>query len=137
MLFFRFLRNSTLVAIVLSANTAIAQTKVITGKVTDSRDGSVLTGVTVSAKESKAAVQTKSDGTYSITVSDAVKTLSFSSVGFASQEVAINGRSSVDVALVVSNTTLNEVVVIGYGTQRRKGNALSVRIDRLRTLRNP
>jgi len=120
MLFFRFLRNSTLVAIVLSANTAIAQNKVVTGKVTDSRDGSVLTGVTVSAKESKSAVQTKSDGTYSITVSDAVKTLSFSSVGFASQEVAINGRSSVDVALVVSNTTLNEVVVIGYGTQRRK-----------------
>ena len=100
--------------------TAFAQEKVITGKVTDSKDGSPIPGVTVTAKGSSAGTQTKADGTYSISVSRSTTALVFSFVGFDAQEITIGDGSSVSVQLVNSNTTLGEVVVTGYGTARKK-----------------
>lgn len=110
---------------------AIAQDRVISGKVTDSKDGSALQGVTVAAKGTRTGTQTAADGTFKITVGSGVTTLVFSSIGFATQEVDIAGRSTVDVSFVASGgTNLNEVVVTGYGTARRKdltGATASVR----------
>jgi iron complex outermembrane receptor protein len=98
-----------------------SQDKIITGKVTDSKDGSAMPGVSVSAKGgSSAGTQTNVDGTYKLTVSSSATVLVFSSVGFASQEISIGGRSSIDIQMVVTNASLGEVVVTGYGTARRK-----------------
>ncbi len=109
-----------IVMLMLVAQISFAQNKVITGKVTDSKDGSAVVGVTVSGKGSTGATQTGVDGSYSISVGQGVTVLVFSSVGFTTQEISIGGRSSVDVVLVMGSTSMGEVVVIGYGTARRK-----------------
>jgi len=98
---------------------AIAQERVVTGKVTDSKDGSPLPGVTVQVKGSKNATQTGADGSFRVKV-DGDATLVISSIGYAKQEVSANS-SPVTVSLVQSNTTLGEVVVVAYGT-RKKGD---------------
>jgi TonB-linked SusC/RagA family outer membrane protein len=96
-----------------------SQEKVITGKVTDSKDGSAMPGVSVTAKGSTTGTQTKADGTYQLSVSSSTTVLVFSFVGYDQQEISIKG-SSVDIKLVNTNTTLGEVVVTGYGTARKK-----------------
>ena len=101
--------------------TAFSQEKVITGKVTDSKDGSGIPGASVTAKGGTAGTQTGTDGTFRISVPSSTTVLVISSVGFATQEITITGRSSIDVSLVVSNSTLGEVIVsTGYGTAKRK-----------------
>ena len=101
--------------------TAFSQEKTITGKVTDSKDGSAMPGVSVTAKGSTIGTSTGTDGSFRLTVRSSVTTLVFSSVGFATQEVSIDGKSSIDVQLVVSNATLGEVIVsTGYGTAKKK-----------------
>ena len=96
---------------------AIAQERVVTGKVTDSKDGSPLPGVTVQVKGSKNATQTSADGSFRVKV-DGDATLIISSIGYAKQEVSANS-SPVSVSLVQSNTTLGEVVVVAYGTRKK------------------
>lgn len=96
-----------------------SQQKTITGKVTDAQ-GNGVAGVSVIAKGSRSGTQSGSDGTYSLSVSPNVNTLIFTSVGFGTQEVSISGRSSADVTLQASSQDLNAVVVVGYGTARRK-----------------
>jgi len=106
-----------------------AQNKTISGKVTDSKDGSALAGASVVVKGSKAGSQTGADGSFKISVPSSASVLVISSVGFGSQEVNISGKLSVDVALSASTDQLNDVVVIGYGTARKKdltGSVVSV-----------
>ena len=98
----------------------MAQDRVISGKVTDSKDGSPVVGASVQPKGAKTGTATKSDGTFTLSVASNVTTLVISSVGFATQEVSIDGKTSVDVSFVSTGTNLNEVVVTGYGTARRK-----------------
>lgn len=119
---------------------AYSQNKVISGKVTDSKDGSAIGMVNVTAKGSRAGAQTNTDGSYTISVNPSVKTLVFSSVGFTTQEVSIDDRSTIDISLVVNNSSLGEVVVIGYGTQRRKdvvGAITKISGDKLNTIPTP
>lgn len=97
-----------------------AQTKTITGKVTDSKDGSPMAAASVTVKGSTMGTQTGADGTFRLSVPSSANTLVISSVGYASQEVNISGRSNVDVRLNATNDQLNDVVVIGYGTARKK-----------------
>ena len=97
----------------------IAQTKVVTGKVTDSKDGSPLQGVTVLPKGGASGVATGKDGSFKIVVGENTGTLVFSFVGFANREIPISG-GSVQVALTAIGSSLNEIVVIGYGTARKK-----------------
>jgi len=89
--------------------TGYSQEKIITGKVTDSKDGSAMQGVSVTAKGSATGTQTKADGTYQLSVSSSTTVLVFSFVGYDQQEVSIQG-SSVDVKLVNTNTTLGDMV---------------------------
>ncbi len=114
-------RASVLSTMLFLSLFSYSQDKVITGKITDARDGSALNGVTVSGKGTTRATQTKLDGTFSISVANTVNTLIFSSIGFTTQEVSIEGKTSVDVALAVNNAALGEIVVVAYGT-RRKGD---------------
>ncbi len=98
-----------------------AQDKTVTGKVTDSKDGTPVIGASVLAKGSQTGTTTGNDGSFTITVGPKITTLIISSVGFETQEVSIKGVTSVNVEMALSGSAnLNEVIVVGYGTARRK-----------------
>jgi TonB-linked SusC/RagA family outer membrane protein len=113
---------------------AYAQTaRNVTGKVTDDK-GAPLVGVTVSAVGANRNALTDNSGTFSIQVTEKVKTLRISYVGFNSKEVNINGKSTISVSLSMEDKSLNEVVVVGYGTQRKReitGSIASVKGEAL------
>jgi TonB-linked SusC/RagA family outer membrane protein len=90
----------------------------IRGRVTDDK-GEPLPGVGIKVKGSSIGATTDTDGKYALTVPDGNSTLIFSSIGFTAQEVSINGRNSIDVKLSSESTSLNDVVVVGYGTQKK------------------
>ena len=96
------------IGLVLFSTTTMAQTR-IEGKVTDSNNGDVLIGVSVSVQGTTVGVLTYIDGTYSIKADDP-KVLIFSYIGYQTQEVEINGKSTIDVKLV-EGIDLNQVVV--------------------------
>lgn len=97
-----------------------AQTKKITGKVTDATDNAPLPGVTVSAKGTTIATQTTADGSFSLDVPQSARTLVFSFVGHQTREVEIGSSATVNVSLSTAARSLEDVVVVGYGTQKRK-----------------
>jgi iron complex outermembrane receptor protein len=98
----------------------MAQDRVVSGRVTDSKDGSGVPGVTVTPKGTKTGTQTGSDGSFRISVGSGVTTLVFSSIGYISQEVDVTGKTNVDVSFVISNAQLGEVVVTGYGSAKKR-----------------
>lgn len=108
-----------LMPLVLFAFPALAQDKTVTGKVTNQQSGAPMAGATVQVKGTSIATQTDSEGNFKINVPSTAKTLVISSVGFASQEVAIS-NSFISVQLTSVTDDLNAVVVIGYGTTRKK-----------------
>ena len=111
------------IALLLIAGSFIAnaQQKTITGKVTSDKDGSAVSGASVvaSGRAAKSGTQTATDGTFSLSVPTTVTSLTITSIGFASQEVTI-GSGPVNVVLIATAEGLSEVVVIGYGTSRKK-----------------
>jgi TonB-linked SusC/RagA family outer membrane protein len=90
----------------------------VTGKIT-SPAGEPIPGATIKVKGSNLSTSTNAAGVFALTVPDAA-TLEISSVGYATQEVAVNGRTEINVTLQTSAVGLNEVVVIGYGTASRR-----------------
>lgn len=98
----------------------LAQDRVVTGKVTDSKDGSPVAGASVQPKGTTTGTSTAADGTFRLTVPSGNNVLVISSAEFEPQEVDISGKSSVDVSLNAVAAGLSEVVVIGYGTARKK-----------------
>src|SRR6266542_3416430 len=97
-----------------------AQNKIVTGKVIDSKDGSVITNVSVIAKGTHIGTQTDANGNFRLTVPLSVKTLTISYVGFSSQDIDVSRAGNIEVTLVATSSTLSEVVVIGYGTAKKK-----------------
>ncbi|HTI57598.1 vWA domain-containing protein [Mucilaginibacter sp.] len=98
----------------------------IHGKVLGSDDKLPIPGATVTIKGTGIGTQTNSAGGYTIDVADDHANLVFSFVGYQSKTVAIGKSDSLDVYLKPSNTSLNEVVVVGYGIQHKKSLAGSV-----------
>src|SRR3954452_17381980 len=97
-----------------------AQSKTVTGTVKDNKGASVQ-GASILVKGTTIGTQTDASGAFSLNVPANATALTVSYVGFASQEVPIQGTSSIAVTLSGENqTNLNEVVVIGYGTARKK-----------------
>jgi TonB-linked SusC/RagA family outer membrane protein len=98
----------------------IAQnSRTITGKVTDDK-GAPIPNASVLVKGSTIGTTTANDGTFSLKVPETAKTFVISSVNFASKEVSISKSGSVSVSLESSTSSLEEVVVVGYGTQKKK-----------------
>lgn len=108
-----------LALLLMISQAAWSQTKEVTGKVTDSKDGTPLAGVTIKQKGGTANTVSQADGSFKIGVSASATTLIFSYVGYTDQEVALNG-SMLNVSLVTSNKALSEVVVVGYGTRIKR-----------------
>ncbi|HEY4149455.1 MAG TPA: SusC/RagA family TonB-linked outer membrane protein, partial [Chitinophagaceae bacterium] len=91
----------------------------ITGKVLNN-DNKPLANISILEKGTTNGTVTRGDGSFSLNVADANATLVISSVGFVSQEIALNGRKNINVTLRETTEELNTVVVVGYGTQRKK-----------------
>jgi len=105
------------VVVIVDRHQALEQDNTIKGVVTDS-DGQPLAGVSIKVKGTNIGATTNAQGQYSIT-SPPTGTLVLTYVGYQSQEVALNARSTINVALIVESQSLNEVVVIGYGTAKK------------------
>ncbi len=95
-----------------------AQKRTITGTVTDQK-GQPIPGASVVVKGTTIGIVTDMDGKFSLEVPSDAKTLTFTFVGMEPQEVIITGRTTVNVTLVEATTGLGEVVVVGYGTQKK------------------
>src|SRR4051812_5057293 len=107
-----------LCACLLAWVASIAQNRTVSGKITDARDGSPLTGVTVKAKGQTNVVLSQQDGTFSISIPAATKSLELSYVGYADLEVPISDNMSIKMSS--SERNLNEVVVVGYGRTTKR-----------------
>ena len=126
-----------LVFFVLGASALMAQTRVITGTVTSSTEGEgTLPAVTVIVKGTGVGTSTDADGRYSLSVPADATTLVFSFIGMKPQEVAIDGRTVINVIMEPETVGLDEVVVtalgisrekksLGYATQEVKGDVVS------------
>jgi TonB-linked SusC/RagA family outer membrane protein len=96
-----------------------AQTKQITGNIKDSKGAGVI-GASVVAKGTQRGTTTSSDGFFRLSVPEATRTLTVSAVGYASQDVDISTSTTVEVTLVESTADLGEIIVVGYGTARKR-----------------
>jgi TonB-dependent starch-binding outer membrane protein SusC len=110
----------TFVILMVFTLSAAAQQQRVTGKVTESSTGEALPGVTVQVKGLQVGAISQADGTYSVNLPEGSNTLVFSFVGYQTQEIAIAGRSTVDVALVEEVTALDEIVITGYSSEKKK-----------------
>ena len=102
------------------AHLGFSQGKTVTGTVTDSKDGSPVANVSVTVKGTKLGTTTDANGVFRLAVDNNSAVLLISSVGFNRQEVAVGALSDLSVSLVAAQNNLNEVVVVGYGTQRKR-----------------
>jgi TonB-linked SusC/RagA family outer membrane protein len=98
---------------------AFGQELTISGIVTDSTSGKTLPGVNVYVESTTIGTSTDINGKYQLTVPEETKQLSFSYVGYKEKQVPINGRTQINVQLAPTVEALDEVVVIGYGTQKK------------------
>ncbi|MBI2730800.1 MAG: SusC/RagA family TonB-linked outer membrane protein [Sphingobacteriales bacterium] len=109
-----------LLVILISCRGLYAQDKIVTGKVTDSKDGSPVIGASIVPKGSKTGTTTSSDGTFRIKMPSGITVIVVTSVGFAKQEIDVASSSQINISLIATGGNLNEVVVIGYGTAKKK-----------------
>lgn len=114
------MKKLQLTLLMLLASTLIfAQEQTVTGVVT-SGSNEPMPGVNVLIKGTQQGTVTDVNGRYSLAVGGDVNVLVFSFIGYNAQEVEINNRSSIDVTLTEDVTSLEEVVVVGYGTQKKQ-----------------
>jgi TonB-dependent starch-binding outer membrane protein SusC len=109
--------NDNLIVIKEDPNAPVDVT--VRGKVTG-EGGAALAGASVQVKGTTTGTSTNNEGNFSLTVADANVTLVISSVGYDKQEIALGGRTEINISLALSTKVMDQVVVVGYGTQRRK-----------------
>jgi TonB-linked SusC/RagA family outer membrane protein len=114
----RFLLASSFLC--LSTLHGLCQDLRVTGKVTSSKDGTELPGVTVRIKGSSRGTVTDATGSYALTIGSARDTLLFSFIGFAPQQVLVGERSVINIILEAEATELEEVVITGFQEVERK-----------------
>ncbi len=110
----------TILLLIAGASTqrVLAQSRSVNGRVSDDT-GAPLPGVNVLVKGTQQGATTNVDGRFTMTVPGGDATLTFSYIGYLTQEVSVGNKSSIDVSLKADDRSLSEVVVVGYGTQRK------------------
>lgn len=111
--------------ILLSCFCAMAQEKPVSG-IVKSNEGLALEGATVSVKGTSTSVVSDKNGSYKINVPGPKVILVFSYVGYINKEITVGSKSTVDITLESDAATLGDVVVVGYGTQRKKDVTVSI-----------
>lgn len=114
------LKHFCCLLVILASLPAMAQKRTVSGTVTEKSSGLPAVGASVAIKGTQTGTITQADGTYSLEGVPEQATLVFSSIGFKSTEIAVNGKSIVNVYLEDDNTLLDDVVIIGYGTAKSK-----------------
>ncbi|MBC6109228.1 SusC/RagA family TonB-linked outer membrane protein [Pedobacter fastidiosus] len=117
----KFLRkiSLSLLVMLLVSTVLFAQDRKVTGKVVDQSDGTGIPGVNVSLKGIPSNVSTNADGVFTIQVKSNTDVLVFSYIGYVRQQVTVGTQSNINVKLVSDNKNLDDVVIVGYGTQKK------------------
>ncbi|MEO5996857.1 MAG: TonB-dependent receptor [Chitinophagaceae bacterium] len=98
-----------------------AQTRQVTGQVTNNETGEKMNGASITLKGSSKGTTTDADGMFSINVpATGTPVLVIKSIGFASQDVAVTGQNNLQVKLTLDTKTMDDVVVVGYGERRKR-----------------
>jgi TonB-dependent starch-binding outer membrane protein SusC len=132
-----FLRSFLVLMLLSSA--VIAQDLTVKGRVSD-ETGSAMPGVNIVVKGTTSGTTTDQNGDFALNVPADDAVLTFSFIGFESQEVAVSGRTAIEVRMVPDIMSLSEVVVVGYGTQRVEavtGSVLSIKSDQISEVPSP
>ena len=114
-----FIQMLFFAATLLISSGLYAQERMISGKITDAVDGTGIPGTSIAIKGTTKGVVTDVNGAFKLSVPSGA-TVVVSSVGYLTQEIAIGNKTEIDVALATNAKTIEEVVVVGYGTQKRK-----------------
>lgn len=115
------LRHLLLLAFMFFLYTIEAQqTIVVTGKVTDSETHLPLAGVNIVLKETTKGAATDLDGNYSISVNSPEDVLLFSYIGYLTEEITVGPQRNIEVSMIPDLTTLQDVIVVGYGAQKKE-----------------
>ncbi len=137
----KLITNGLFVLLLLLTCSMQAQQKTVTGTITD-ESGIPLSGATVTVKGTTRGASADFDGNYAIAVNDN-EVIVISYVGYIAQELAVQGKSTINVTLVEDISTLDEVVVVGFGTQKKEsvtGATSFVKMDAIiadRPITNP
>lgn len=110
---------------------------IVKGVVIDYMTQEPLVGVVVTEKETTNATPTNSDGEYTISVSNKESVLIFSYLGYQKQEVVIGTREIINIELQVEGTDLEEVVIVGFGTQKKQNLTSAITTVNIKELRGP
>lgn len=110
----------TLLSLLFAGEAVLAQEQTVSGKVTASEDGSALPGVNILVSGTSTGTITDIEGNYQITVPSSDATLLFSFIGYENQEISVNGRNTIEVALQISIEQLSEIVVTSFGIEQEK-----------------
>lgn len=122
---------------VLGIQMMLAQSRTISGTVTDATDGSQIPGVTVFVKGSSTGTVTGGNGKYSFSVPQNAQSLVFTFIGMKSQEVVIGNRTTINVVLENDEALLDEIIVVAYGTATKKsytGSQVSIKGESLQKI---
>ncbi len=122
------------ILIVIKSSVLLAQQQTVAGKVVHQETNAPIQGVTVNVKGTDRSTLTGADGSFSITVPNNKAVLAFSYVGFASQETGVGRSGPYTIAMAPGANKLDEVVVVGYGTTRRRdltGAIVSVKSEEI------
>ena len=112
------LQKMLFVLLLFTCSSVMAQ-NVVTGKVTNKETGEPLQGVSILADKASGGTVTKEDGTYSLKYKAGASKLTFSYVGFSAQDILLGNQTVLDIKLSTAISDNNEVIVIGYGTQKK------------------
>lgn len=118
----------------------LAQQQAITGTITDSETGQPMPGVNIQVRGTTIGVISDINGRFSLEVPDKNVTLIFSFIGYAIQEIPLDGRSILNVSLISELIGLDEVVVVGYGTQKKinvTGSITQIKTEELLGISTP
>jgi len=133
-------RNREIILIAQTSDEAVSEEEAIalvSGTVTDAETGEPIPAANVVVLGTMVGTSTNADGEYSLNVPDNAEVLQFSYLGYKTLDVAVNGRSVVDVALEPDLLALGDIVVVGYGTQQRQevtGAITSVRSEEIQNV---
>ena len=108
------------IGIVLFAAQAYSQNRTFTGKVTDAKDGTPMSGVSVVSQNGNIGTKTNADGSFSVSLPSSTRAILFSFVGYATQTIPVGNSSVVNVQLLTEDANLAEVVVTSFGIRRDK-----------------
>ena len=112
------------------------QQNMVSGKITDKTTGELLVGVNIIVEGTTIGAISDISGKYSIQVPNRNAVLVFSFIGYVSEKVPVNGQSIIDVSLISDVRALEEVVVVGYGTQRKKDITGAISVIEAQTLKS-